>query len=463
MNRGDGSYRNLTVRRKLELVNPLRADIIGSLTGDVTGDVVGNVHGSVVGDVKAKRVVTDKLQVSSISNNEDGLGLTFEGVRLQKGRAECNRINVTGFVQTNEILEFSENNGVKIDGVQCKDNGIMCNNVRVGECLHTGYISGVDPNIGVFIEGVQIKQGKIMDVEQTQRKGKAGGYCELDANGKIPNSRLSLFPWTMKGAYNPITNVPKLTTVGKNPGDCYIVVENGKSDIHEIGECNQGDIVLYDTAGRWNRITVPSLITSVNGQVGKVELGMNDFRFTTESGDLMVDDGRQLSRLPRGQTGQFLGISENGEMLEWQNTISGCSVDFCIAHKLFDNVPCKLGKFTLTRPGSFNDVVSFDLEGGSFKVPSTGRYHVNVCIDFEQTKFKQTTRLDLILNNDDILAQDICKSCAEGFGLLKLSITRELRQGDVLNLNVLQVNQGGESISVGESTFPSFVEISKIR
>lgn len=115
--------------------------------------------------------------------------------------------------------------------------------------------------------------GNLSLKENKSEKGVALGYCELDASGKVPNTRLNLTALNYQNSWNALTNTPTLADGVGTAGDTYIV---GTAGTQNLGSgaitFNVGDLVIYN-GSVWQKI-VPAAagVSSVNGFTGAVTL-----------------------------------------------------------------------------------------------------------------------------------------------------------------------------------------------
>lgn len=464
---GDGFYTTLTVTKKLTLTAPLKADVVGRLVGDVTGNVRGCLTGSIIGDVKGDLVDCKKLKCIDIQDDGSGHGIHIEQIHLQKGTMNTERVDIDRFLQVDTILEHSDNNGVKIDGVLCQDQNIIAQNVIAHGSMIGNTIKS-NNGLGITIEGAKISNGVVDGVEYASKRGKSNGYCELDANAKIPINRLNAFPFTLRGVWDAASNSPSLNSQhGVAEGDCFMVVKSGNAMLGKISEWTQGDLAVF-AQNQWHRVRMPNIISSVNGKVGSINLKLNDLRITEKSGDILVDNGNEVQRLEKGnEDGQVLMVDKSKSLgISWNKLSRGFTADLHQHVGLFNNIPMQIAGWVVDLEcGGFNDNQQFNVEKGCFNVPNDGRYEIICTISYECAKHNQTTKLDLIKNNTTILAQDIVRtpeSNGNGYEFLKIHTVRMLKENDILILTILQTNQGGENVLLGGTTYKSAWSVVRI-
>lgn len=457
---GDVFTQTLTVQKKLILHTPLKANFLGSLQGDVIGTLNGSVIGDVQGDIRGNSASFIELECSRINDPHDGMGIMMENCKFQKGCINCSRLNVGSFLQVDKIIENTENSGISLDGVLCRDHNLSAQNIESSNAVITNRLIGKSRQGDLDVGGVKIRNGRIEQVEYQCNKGDANGYCELDQYGMVPNSRLNSYPFQLCGAWNPFKNEPDLETLILKNGDMYVVTESGNAH----SKCwKSGDVAIY-SGGKWEQLPAPSTVSSVNNKVGKVSLSIDDFRITEQTGDLLVDNGLNLERLPRGIEGQVL--TSTGDSIMWKPQNHGIVVDFTKKISLYNNIPTTMEGWTLNDDG-FNDDLCFDLGTGHYTVPMDGRYWIECKISFEKCKFNQMFKVDLIKNSMQVLDQDIrylpiTQSAIAGFEILRISCIRKLLKDDTLSIHVLQTNDGGESLDVGCVGTKSTLSIMKL-
>ena len=95
-------------------------------------------------------------------------------------------------------------------------------------------------------------------------KAKPNGLASLDPDGRIPYSQLPESAMEFKGDWDASTNTPTLVDGTGNLGDMYLVSVDGTVDLGS-GSITflDGDRVIYNQAGRWEKISGGS-VKSVN-------------------------------------------------------------------------------------------------------------------------------------------------------------------------------------------------------
>lgn len=96
----------------------------------------------------------------------------------------------------------------------------------------------------------------------------------LAAFGKVQNQISALVGGVMyKGIWNASTNSPSITSSVGNKGDYYIVSVAGSSNINGISAWSVGDWIIYN-GSRWDKVNNTDAVSSVNGQVGAVNIAI---------------------------------------------------------------------------------------------------------------------------------------------------------------------------------------------
>jgi hypothetical protein len=135
-------------------------------------------------------------------------------------------------------------------------------NIKAGAAINAEKISGgnVDNTEFDYLNGVTSPiQTQLNNKIDTSEKGAANGVATLDGASKIPSSQ-----------------IPPVAL-----SEVFVVADNTARDALTAQE---GDIALTNDSGKWwiydgaswLEMTTPAAVTSVNGQTGAVNLGIND-------------------------------------------------------------------------------------------------------------------------------------------------------------------------------------------
>jgi hypothetical protein len=126
------------------------------------------------------------------------------------------------------------------------------------------------------------------DARITLQKGANNGLAELDANGRVPASQLTVSAFEFKGNWDANANSPTLASGVGTQGDVYRVSVAGTTNLDGITDWQVGDQALFD-GSVWVKQDGTDAVTSVNGQVGAVVLDTDD---VGEGASLYFTDGR---------------------------------------------------------------------------------------------------------------------------------------------------------------------------
>lgn len=134
-------------------------------------------------------------------------------------------------------------------------------------------ITPIETDVITLQGNITTINGQLALKENKSEKGVALGYCDLDASGKIPASRLNFSAFNYQNSWNALTNSPALADGVGTAGNAYIV---GTAGTQNLGSgaitFNVGDLVIYNGTV-WQKITgVPAGVSSVNGFSGAVTL-----------------------------------------------------------------------------------------------------------------------------------------------------------------------------------------------
>lgn len=99
----------------------------------------------------------------------------------------------------------------------------------------------------------------------------ANGLLQLDGNGKIPASLLTIDAMEYKGKWNASTNSPALADGTGSPGDMYRVNVAGTQN---LGSGTQtfavGDLIIANESTVWEKLQATDAVTSVAGLNGDI-------------------------------------------------------------------------------------------------------------------------------------------------------------------------------------------------
>jgi hypothetical protein len=135
-------------------------------------------------------------------------------------------------------------------------------------------------------------------VDSTQL-GEPEGVATLDANGKVPLTQLPNSIMEYKGTWNADTNTPTLTNGSGNNdperiGDVYRVTTAGSTDFGDGAiEFELGDYAILNDSFIWEKAHTAEVVagvSSVNSQVGDVELNAADIPYDNQTSGLVAED-----------------------------------------------------------------------------------------------------------------------------------------------------------------------------
>lgn len=128
---------------------------------------------------------------------------------------------------------------------------------------------------------IQQNQADINTLNSTKQnlseKAQPDGYAPLDSLAKLPVEFLPTEVVTAEGNWDADTNTPELVDGTGDLGQFYVVFVAGTQDFGNGPQTFAlGDWVLYDSHERWVKSINSNMVTSVNGQVADVSLGLNE-------------------------------------------------------------------------------------------------------------------------------------------------------------------------------------------
>ena len=151
------------------------------------------------------------------------------------------------------------------------NNGIVDNSERLGANLPAYYLSRANHS-GTQAQSTIVNL--VVDLslkENKSEKGVANGYCDLDASGKVPASRLNLSAVNYQNSWNAFTNVPFISDGVGTAGDAYLVGVAGTRNLGSgLVSYVVGDLVVYN-GSVWQKIISAAIgVSSWNGMTGAV-------------------------------------------------------------------------------------------------------------------------------------------------------------------------------------------------
>lgn len=141
------------------------------------------------------------------------------------------------------------------------------------------------------------------------QKGIVNGVATLDSGGKVPASQLPSTVMTLEGSWNALTNTPTLTNGVGDAGQVYECATAGEVNFGDgIISFAVGDWAVYGADNKWYKSLNSNAVTSVNGMVGTILLGLNDLNDTPNN--------------YTGANGKLVSVNSNGNGIEYRE-ISG--------------------------------------------------------------------------------------------------------------------------------------------
>ena len=99
----------------------------------------------------------------------------------------------------------------------------------------------------------------------------ANGLLQLDANGKVAASQLTVDAMQWKGNWNASTNSPTLADGTGSPGDVYKVTIAGSRNLGSGSQTfDVGDLVILNASSVWEKSDMTDAVSSVAGLTGAV-------------------------------------------------------------------------------------------------------------------------------------------------------------------------------------------------
>jgi hypothetical protein len=130
------------------------------------------------------------------------------------------------------------------------------------------------------------------DARITAQKGAVNGIAELDANGRVPSSQLTVSAFEFKGNWDANANSLAPASGVGTQGDLYRVSVAGTTNLDGETDWQVGDQAVFDGTV-WSKIDNTESVASVNGQQGSVVLDTDDV--AEGVGNLYFTDARVAS------------------------------------------------------------------------------------------------------------------------------------------------------------------------
>ena len=227
------------------------------------------------------------IKVKFINLDGNWRTFTFNGGYFLDGRNWSYDITSNDFTELateNLPTATPESNGVMSKEDKAKLDGIsetINKDVKIAEVKETidnytvnGYKISTNPSL----DRNDIGLGNVTNDAQIKRSemGVPKGVATLGEDGKVPESQLPdsvLGNVKYQGVWDAVNNVPKLELNDfDSNGHYYIAINKGSQFGYDF---DPGDWVI-NSNGRWVKIDNVDSVKSVNGQIGIVELGIED-------------------------------------------------------------------------------------------------------------------------------------------------------------------------------------------
>ena len=229
------------------------------------------------------------IKVKFINLDGNWRTFTFNGGYFLDGRNWSYDITSNDFTELateNLPTATPESNGVmskedkaKLDGISETINKDVDDKIaEVKETIDNYTVNGYKISTNPFLDRNDIGLGNVTNDAQIKRSemGVPKGVATLGEDGKVPESQLPdsvLGNVKYQGVWDAVNNVPKLELNDfDSNGHYYIAINKGSQFGYDF---DPGDWVI-NSNGRWVKIDNVDSVKSVNGQIGIVELGIED-------------------------------------------------------------------------------------------------------------------------------------------------------------------------------------------
>ena len=229
------------------------------------------------------------IKVKFINLDSNWRTFTFNGGYFLDGRNWSYDITSNDFTELateNLPTATPESNGVmskedkaKLDGISETINKDVDDKIaEVKETIDNYTVNGYKISTNPSLDRNDIGLGNVTNDAQIKRSemGVPKGVATLGEDGKVPESQLPdsvLGNVKYQGVWDAVNNVPKLELNDfDSNGHYYIAINKGSQFGYDF---DPGDWVI-NSNGRWVKIDNVDSVKSVNGQIGIVELGIED-------------------------------------------------------------------------------------------------------------------------------------------------------------------------------------------
>ena len=229
------------------------------------------------------------IKVKFINLDGNWRTFTFNGGYFLDGRNWSYDITSNDFTELateNLPTATPESNGVmskedkaKLDGISETINKDVDDKIaEVKETIDNYTVNGYKISTNPSLDRNDIGLGNVTNDAQIKRSemGVPKGVATLGEDGKVPESQLPdsvLGNVKYQGVWDAVNNAPKLELNDfDSNGHYYIAINKGSQFGYDF---DPGDWVI-NSNGRWVKIDNVDSVKSVNGQIGIVELGIED-------------------------------------------------------------------------------------------------------------------------------------------------------------------------------------------
>jgi hypothetical protein len=197
---------------------------------------------------------------------------------------------------------------------------ILNKNILAGEVVQDSITDGVTnkaPSQNAVFDALALKINSSL-------LGANNGVAQLDANGKLPSSQLTVEAFEYKGNYNASTDSPALENGTGNAGDLYHVSVAGSQDFGAGSIAfTVGDKVVYN-GSIWEKWDLTESVTSVNGASGVVVLDTGDI---AEDTNLYFTEARVLGTDLAGFVSGAGTVADSDTILDAIEKLDGNSLE----------------------------------------------------------------------------------------------------------------------------------------
>ena len=166
-------------------------------------------------------------------------------------------------------------------------------------------LTAVSAGKALLINGSNIPELRIIEIADinglatqlaakinSTEKGATNGIATLGADGKVPSTQFPegmLGSVTYQGIWNASTNTPTIPAASSsNKGYYYVVNVAGSTSIDGITDWKLGDWIISNGTA-WEKVDTTDMVTSVNGQVGAVVIGIAEISGLQSALDLKAN------------------------------------------------------------------------------------------------------------------------------------------------------------------------------